>query len=70
MDKQIKDYQVEQLIIEALDYNSNIVALCTGWFGKTDTRRSSDRFVKEYQKMAKLTMERRKEILGIEEELS
>ena len=65
---ELTDKDLKALMIEALDYNSQVVAMCTAWFGKTDTKRNTDKFIKEYKKLAKISMERRKEILGIEEE--
>lgn len=64
----ITEKDLNALMIEALDYNSQVVAMCTAWFGKTDTKRSTDKFIKEYKKLSELSMERRREILGIEEE--
>lgn len=65
--KVITDSDIKQLVVEALDYNAHVVALCTAYFGNMNDK-NSKKFNEDFLKLVADTDKRRKQILGIGDE--
>lgn len=63
--KIVTDSDIKQLVIEVLDYNAQVIALCTSYFGSINSRSKAKRFSNELVYISKKSEERRKAILGI-----
>ena len=60
---ELKDSDIKLLMIEALDYNAQVVALCITYFNKTDTKENNRDFYRQYERLSKLSTDRREYIL-------
>lgn len=66
--KLVTDSDINQLVIEALDYNASIIALCTGYFGNVTSKTNSEKFKDEFNRLSSASEKRRRQILGVSDE--
>lgn len=63
--KVVTDSDIKQLVIEALDYNAQLIAMCTLQFGNINSQSKAKRFRDDFINISKESEKRRKAILGI-----
>lgn len=66
--KVVTDSDLKLLLIEALDYNTQVISLCTQVFGKIDNQRNAKKFEERLELLTENTIKERKMILGMSDE--